>query len=470
MIPGFPERLRAALPAGVREIAAALATAGRRAYLVGGSIRDLLIGRAVTDWDLATDAHPEEVVRLFARTIPTGIAHGTVTVLPPAGGAFEVTTLRREWGYTDARRPDGVAFVADVREDLARRDFTVNAIAADLATGEIIDPAAGIGDLESRTLKAVGDARARFLEDALRPLRAARFVSQLEFELEPATRAAMALPEVHERFALLAQERIRDEILKLLASPRPSTAIEILREAGLLALFLPELDVCHGEPQNEYHRYDVYDHTLAVIDAAPSEKPVVRLAALFHDLAKPGTREEHGTKVTFYGHQTAGAEIAERALTRLRFPNELRDRVVHLVREHMFDYHPVWSDAAVRRFVRRIGPDAIADLFDLRIADVMGKGKGGYPVGLEHVRRRIESVLARRDALSVRDLAADGTDVMRVGEMPAGPGVGRVLERLLERVLADPSLNNREILLELIPALAEEETGGPPALRPDTSG
>lgn len=463
---GFPERLWASVPEGARRIAAALAGSGRRAYLVGGSLRDLLLGRPVNDWDIATDAHPGEVMRLFPGAAPTGIAHGTVTV-SAAGDAFEVTTLRREGDYSDARRPDEVVFVDDVRLDLARRDFTVNALAADLATGALIDPWGGVSDLESRTLRAVGEARARFLEDALRPLRAARFACQLEFDLDLATRAALSLPEIHERFRRLAQERVRDELLKILGAPRPSTGLEILRESGLLRLFLPELDACHGAPQNEYHRFDVYDHTLAVIDAAPAEKPVVRLAALFHDIAKPRTREVRDVRVTFYGHQNLGAEIAEEVMTRLRFPNELRDRAAHLVRHHMFDYHRGWTEAGVRRFVRRIGLEAVADLFDLRIADVVGKGMGGDPVALEELRLRIEGVLARRDALSVRDLAVDGRDVMAVGQMPPGPAVGRLLERLLERVLADPSLNRREILLEMIPALADEEDGRPPAFRPD---
>lgn len=462
MIEGFGERVRASVPQGVRAIAATLAARARRAYLVGGSLRDLLLGRDVSDWDVATDAPPEEVLRLFPQNAPTGLAHGTVTVLQE-GGAFEVTTLRRESSYSDARRPDAVEFVSDVREDLARRDFTVNAMAVDLTSGEPIDPWGGLDDLEARTIRAVGDPRARFLEDALRPLRAARFACVLEFELDPATRRALSLPEVHGRFRSLAKERIQVELTKMLAAPRPSIGFEILRESGLLRLILPELDAAYGSPQNEYHRYDVYAHTLAAVDAAPAEKPVVRLAALFHDLGKPQTREVRGVRVTFYGHQDVGAAMAHGALTRLRFSAEVRERVAHLVAQHMFDYHPGWSDAAIRRFIRRVGPDAVADLFDLRIADVVGKGMGGYPVLLEDLRDRIQAVLSRGEALSVRDLAVDGQDVMRVGALAPGPAVGRVLERLLERVLTDPALNERERLLTLIPAAADEERGGPPA-------
>jgi putative nucleotidyltransferase with HDIG domain len=255
--------------------------------------------------------------------------------------------------------------------------------------------------------------------------------------------------------------------MKILASPRPSIGFEVLRESRLLRLVLPELDSCVAAPQNEYHRLDVYDHALAAVDAAPPEKPVVRLAALFHDLGKPATREVRGARVTFHGHETRGAEIAEAALTRLRFSNATKERVVHLVRHHMFHYHAGWSGAAVRRFVRRVGVENVADLFDLRIADVIGKGMEGSLVPLEDLRRKISAEMERGVPVTVRALAVTGTDVMGACGVRPGPAVGRILDRLLERVLADPSLNRRDSLLMLAREAADElgcrGKGGDPA-------
>jgi tRNA nucleotidyltransferase (CCA-adding enzyme) len=427
---------------------------GFQAWLVGGTVRDALIGREPGgELDVATDLLPEEVTRRFERVEPIGLKHGTVLVLFD-GLRIECTTLRREGAYADARHPDRVEFTRDPEEDLARRDLTVNALAFDPVSGVLIDPHGGALDLERRVLRAVGDPRARFEEDALRPLRVARLAATLEMEPEPGTRAALG--SALERARLVAVERVRDELDRLMRAPRPSAGFELLREAGLLALWMPELARTWAVPQNRFHAYDVYVHSLYTCDAAPADKPRVRWAALLHDIGKPDTRVERGGDGTFYNHQFVGAELADRLLDRLRFPLDERAAIVHLVREHMFDYRGGWSDSGLRRWLRRVGEEAVADLFDLRIADMLGNGlKQGFPVYLEDMRARIERILAESRALKVTDLAVGGHDVMRVLGIPPGPAVREALEALLEEVLDDPARNTRERLL----ARLEERRG-----------
>ncbi len=434
-------------PAPVLAGLARLNAAGHPSYLVGGSVRDALLDRPLRGpWDVATAARPEQVSSLFSHVVPIGVPHGTVLVIEE-GVQLECTTFRREAGYRDARHPDSVEFGATLEEDLARRDFTINALAYDPSAHRLFDPEAGASDLERRLLRAVGDPLERFHEDALRPLRAARFAATLEFDLEPATRAALG--SIRDRAELLAVERVRDEFIQLMTADRSSVGFLLLGESGLLELWMPELARCRGVPQNRYHAYDVFLHSVYTCDAAPREKPRVRWAALLHDIGKPDTRVDRGPDSTFYNHQYVGAELADRLLERLRFPVEERAAIVHLVREHMFDYRPSWGDAALRRWLRRVGVEAVADLFDLRIADVLGNGlRQGFPGALEGMRERVNRLLVSREALGVNDLAVDGHDVMR--ELNIGPGrlVGQVLAALLEMVTEDPKLNQREALLE----------------------
>ena len=423
-----------------------LRAGGHQAYLVGGSVRDVLLERPQGDLlDVATDRLPAEVTAMFPRVEPIGLAHGTVLVLLERV-RLECTTFRREGEYRDARHPDHVDFTRDLRADLARRDFTLNALAFDPLSGVLVDAHGGLEDLVARRLRAVGEPLARFREDALRPVRAARLAATLELEVEEATRAALG--GVVDRARLVAVERVREELARLMQAPRPSVGYELLREAGLVELWMPELARCRGVPQNRWHAYDVYLHSLYSCDSAPAEKPAVRWAALLHDVGKPDTRAERRGEGTFYGHQIVGAEMVGRMLERLRFPGDLKAAVVHLVREHMFDYRPQWSDAALRRWVRRVGEGAVADLFDLRIADALGNSlRAGFPSQLEAMRRRIERLLAESHALTVRALAVDGRDVMRVLGTPPGPAVGRALEALLQEVLDHPERNDRERLL-----------------------
>lgn len=441
--------LIARVPADVLGLCARLRGKGKRAWIVGGCVRDLVRGVSVNDWDVATDAHPEEVMRIFPHVVPTGIDHGTVTVVVRKV-PYEVTTLRGETTYSDGRRPDSVCFVDDISADLARRDFTMNAIAIDPVEGTLIDPFAGLLDLDARVLRAVGDPVQRFSEDGLRPLRAARFAATLECEIEPATLAAIE-PTLG-TYKKVSAERIRDEWVKTMKAARPSRAFEVMRTTGMLAVTAPEMLESVGCEQNRFHAYDVWGHAMACLDACAGD-PALRIAALLHDVGKPRTRafSDKTNDWTFYDHERVGADMAWPLLTRLRFSNEERERIAHLVRNHLVCYSDDWSDAAVRRFIRRIGRERLDDLYALNRADVLGKGKDATSdlEALEKLKGRVTAVLAAGDALGVKDLAVNGHDLMRELGMKPSRELGVVLEWLLERVLEDPKRNERGALLEL---------------------
>ncbi|HEX9295790.1 MAG TPA: HDIG domain-containing protein [Polyangiaceae bacterium] len=427
-----------------------LRDAGRHGWIVGGCVRDMLLGKPVSDWDVATDARPDEVMRLFSRVIPTGIEHGTVSVIVH-GISYEVTTLRGETTYSDGRRPDAVVFVDDIAADLARRDFTINAIAIDPLAPALIDPWEGRKDLDARVLRAVGDPLERFSEDGLRVLRAARFAATLECAIDPRTRDAIA-PTLS-TYRKVSAERIRDEWVKTMRAKRPSIAFDVMRTTGILGVTLPEMLDSVGCEQNRHHAYDVWTHSMACLDACTGDPPL-RIAALLHDIGKPKTRErnEKTGDYTFYNHETVGAEMARPILERLRFSNEERERIASLVQHHLVCYSDQWSDAAVRRWIRRVSRERVEDLYALNRADLLGKGRDVEPdlEGLERLKARVAAVLAAKDALSVRELAVDGTDVMRELGIPPSRRVGEVLENLLEKIVEDPSQNDRDTLLQLI--------------------
>jgi tRNA nucleotidyltransferase (CCA-adding enzyme) len=407
------------------------------------------MGRPHTDWDLATNALPEEVMKIFPRTIPTGIDHGTVTVMV-GKEPIEVTTLRGEGAYSDGRRPDSVEFVDDLEQDLARRDFTVNAIAVDPLDLSVIDPFGGQRDIEAKRLRAVGDARARFSEDGLRVLRAARFAATLEFEIDAETFDAIS-PTL-DTFRKVSPERVRDEWVKTMKARRPSRAFDVMRRGGILGVTCPELLLGVGMEQNRFHAYDVFGHAMECMDACTGD-PILRIAALLHDVGKPATRamSEKTHDYTFYDHERVGAEIAEPICQRLRFSNEDRSRITSLVRHHLFHYSDEWSDATVRRWIRRVGKERVEDLYVLNEADVRAKGKDATDdlAALAGLRAHVERVLLLGAALSTRELRVNGHDLMQTFSRPPGPWLKRVLEALLEAVTNDPSLNERESLLRL---------------------
>jgi tRNA nucleotidyltransferase (CCA-adding enzyme) len=444
------------IPSDVLAVCQRLRQAGHQAHLVGGGVRDLLLGRPPVDFDVATSAHPDAVLALFGSryAIPTGLQHGTVTVLTGEGDArrpVEVTTFRGEGEYLDGRRPSSVHFGATLHEDLSRRDFTMNAIAYDPIDGVLTDPFGGQADLAARLVRAVGEPLARFREDGLRPMRAVRQAAQLAFTIDPPT--AQAIPGAMGSFRKVSSERVRDELFKLMGAPAPSRGVELMRDSGLLAEVMPEVLEGVDCLQNRFHRFDVYRHTLATLDSARPE-PVLRLGALLHDVGKPRARQpREGApgEYSFFKHEYVGAEMAEGICRRLKLSTAQREDVTALVANHMFFYTPDWSDGTVRRFVRRVGAERLPALLALREADIAGRGFGEDPdKETRELRERIEALASADAALQIRDLAVKGPDVMRVLGVPPGRVVGQILEQLLEKVLDDPALNERETLERLI--------------------
>jgi tRNA nucleotidyltransferase (CCA-adding enzyme) len=367
------------------------------------------------------------------------------------GTPFEVTTLRGETTYSDGRRPDSVVFVDDIAADLARRDFTVNAIAIDPLLPALIDPWNGQDDLAARVLRAVGDPVLRFSEDGLRVLRAARFAATLEYTIEPRTLAA--IEPTLATYRKVSAERVRDEWVKTMKASRPSIAFEVMRTTGILGITVPEMLESVGLEQNRHHAYDVWTHALACLDACQGDAPL-RIAALLHDVGKPRTRarSDKTNDYTFYNHEKVGAEMTGPILDRLRFSNEEKARITSLVANHLVCYSDEWSDAAVRRWIQRVSPERVEDLYALNRADLLGKGRDVTPdlAGLERLKERVAGEFAAKHALSTRDLAVDGKDVMRELGIAPSRRVGEVLEMLLEKVVEDPSLNERDRLVRLI--------------------
>jgi poly(A) polymerase/tRNA nucleotidyltransferase (CCA-adding enzyme) len=359
---------------------------------------------------------------------------------------IEVTTYRVEAGYADHRRPDEVAFTESLHEDLARRDFTMNAMAwrPTASGGELVDPFGGRADLEAKIVRAVGEPAERFAEDALRMLRAVRFATVLRMRIEP--RTADAIVTSAPLAAALSGERIQQELNKILLAERPSTGIRLLSDLGLLAVLCPELEIAKTIPQDKAVAQDVFEHSLITVDATPADL-VLRLAGLFHDVGKPETFADGH----FHQHEFVGEAIARRILRRWKYPKDVVGAVAHLIRHHMFWYQSDWTGSAVRRFIRKVGLDNIQDLFALRRADNIGSGvRTPRMYALDDLWTRVQEEIERSSAFSPSDLAIDGTDVMKELGIAPGPEVGRVIRAVFERVLDDPDLNTRERLLALV--------------------
>lgn len=439
---------------------------GFEAYLVGGAVRDMLLGKKADDWDVTTNAKPEEVMKIFRRVIPTGIDHGTVTV-HFLGQEIEVTTFRTESDYSDGRHPDKVEYAGHIEEDLSRRDFTMNAIAASLEDGHIVDPYGGVEDLKKGIIRTVGIPHERFMEDGLRPVRALRFASKLQFSIEKDTYSEIFEENVQKKIASISVERFRDELMKMMASPKPSVGLKMMEETGVLKIFMDELSVCRGCIQKDdrgYHIFDVMDHNIYACDGAPKEKPLLRLAAFLHDCGKPASKVERtveGHKINnFYNHEKYSVEIARSLMTKLKFSNAEIDYVCHLIENHMFHYESSWSDAAVRRFIVRVGLDSFDDLIDLRLADMYGKYNADVRLhnsagcaNLVELTDRVKALAAQSCALSLKDLKVNGKDLIAEG-IPAGKKLGKILNELFQTVLDDPEMNDREKLLKLAKKLA----------------
>lgn len=444
----LPSRLPISVPRELEFVARIFERSGRQCWLVGGAVRDALLGRPVDDFDLATDAPPQTVRKLFRRSIPTGIRHGTVSILR-GDYRFETTTFRRDGAYTDARHPDSVTYSGDIHDDLSRRDFTVNALAWNLIQHRFLDPHDGLGDLKQKIIRAVGTPGERFAEDALRPIRACRFASQLEFTVESGTLAALgAVPEGVRR---LSAERVWDELGKILGSPKPSIALGLFRDTGLLGIILPELDACIGTDPRGRRMRDAFDRCTDLCDRLAPDNPALRTAALFHEASPAPPRSGDTPDDTLSNPpDEAAARIAEGALRRLKTSNALRERVVRLVRHHHLHLGAPPSDSAVRRFMRHAGPDLAEDIIALgtaRAADPSSSSPASA-AALDELLRRVRGVQRRGEALSIGELGVNGRVLMEELGMRSGKPLGALLEHLLEGVLDNPALNEPGALLE----------------------
>jgi tRNA nucleotidyltransferase (CCA-adding enzyme) len=450
-------KIKLEIPEEVKNISRVLSSAKFENYLVGGCVRDLLLGRKPRDWDITTIATPEEITPLFENTFYEN-DYGTVGVVnqepkDESLRVIEITPYRLESAYSDFRRPDKVEWGTTLEDDLKRRDFTVNAMAYDIENETLIDLFEGQKDVEKKIIRTVGKPEERFAEDALRTLRALRFSAELGFVIEHETQEA-----IQKNSALLghiSKERIRDELTKIVMSDAPAFALETSSRLGLLEYISPEFLKGIGMEQNQAHAYTVWEHLLRSLEHASKKQFSlhVRLSALLHDIAKPHTRKWLNNQWTFYGHDVVGARIARNILTDLKFSKEIIEKVVKLVRWHMFfsDTEEI-SLSAVRRMVRNVGPDLIWDLMSVRAADRIGTGRPKEsPYRLRKYHSMIEEVM--RDPISVKQIKISGGDIMKITGTPAGPHIGFILEILLSEVLEDPSLNNSVYLEKRVLAL-----------------
>lgn len=439
------------IPIEVKQVAETLEQAGFEAYVVGGCTRDLMLGKTPKDWDLTTNAKPEEIQALFPEHYANN-DYGTIGVKTesedPTLKVIEITPYRTESGYSDARRPDEVTFGVSLEEDLKRRDFTINALAYRISTEELVDTYGGVEDLAARRLRAVGDADERFSEDALRMLRAVRLAAELDFMIEAETMAAITRHS--QQLSRISAERITSEFTRTIMSPTPMQGIIFMEKFGLLEQFLPELRIGIGVEQGGIHLYDVYEHLLRTMQAAADKNYslAMRLAGLFHDIAKPQTRRTGGKnkQYTFFGHEVVGAKMTKQIMDRMKFPRELTEDVVALVRWHMFFADPdEITLAAVRRTITRIGEEHIEDLLNLRVCDRIGMGRPKeQPFRFRKYKAMVDEAL--RDPISVKLLKINGDRIMELTDEKPGKRLGYVLHALLEEALDDASKNTEQYM------------------------
>lgn len=435
--------MKITLPEKVDRIIDTLMQAGYEAYAVGGCVRDSILGKEPQDWDITTSARPEEVKKIFHKTIDTGILHGTVTVMLEREG-FEVTTYRIDGKYEDSRHPKEVTFTPNLLEDLKRRDFTINAMAYNKTSG-LVDAFDGIGDLERKVIRCVGEPRERFREDALRMMRAVRFAAQLGFSIEEDTKAAIC--ELAPTLEKISAERIQVELIKLLVSDHPEE-MRTLYETGITKVMLPEFDVMMQTGQkNPHHIYTVGEHTIKALENVERDK-VLRLTMLLHDVAKPicKTMGEDGIH-HFYGHPQKGSEMARAILRRLKFDNDTIDKVCRLVAGH--DNNPPVSEKSIRRAMVRLGIEAYPAIFSVKRADILAQSDYKREQKLDYVREYEECyhrILEKGQCLALKDLAVTGKDLIEAGMKP-GPDLGKVLKELFDIVLEEPEKNTKEYLM-----------------------
>lgn len=457
------------IPPEVAKVGAALRTAGHEAYLVGGCVRDLVIGREPKDWDFTTNATPEQIQTVFPDSFYEN-DYGTVGVKTGAEDArlaiVEITPYRVESGYSDKRRPDSVQFGTSLSDDLARRDFTINALALELDEsgvhkGQIVDPYEGVKDIKDKVVRAVGNPTERFNEDALRMMRAIRLVAELGFGIDGATAEAISANKDH--LSHVSRERIRDELVRILNSSQPMNALVLAQQLGILEHIAPDLIRGIGVEQNQAHSYDVFGHLMRTLQHAADKgwNFDIRLAGLFHDVSKPETRRwsEEKKDWTFHGHEVVGSRVTKNALEDLKFSRETVNKVVKLVRWHMFFSDPDQITlSAVRRIITNVGEENIWDLLNLRICDRIGTGRPKeQPFRFRKYKAMVEQAL--RDPISVAMLKTNGGRIMERFHAKPGPKIGYTLHALLEEVLDDPTKNTEEYLDKRTGELLEMEEG-----------
>ena len=453
------------LPAEALKVLVELETAGFETYIVGGAVRDMLTKTEVKDWDFTTKAKPKEMLKLFKEAFYDN-KFGTVGIAEKHLGGkgeevLEITTFRTEEGYSDRRRPDKVSWGKSLKEDLKRRDFTINAMALKVKLkgvkpkskqrwfeAELIDPFKGQKDLEKKLVRAVGEASKRFEEDALRMMRAIRIAAQLGFTIEVKT--LKAINKNADLIKQIAKERTRDELLKIIGSDYPKDGILLLYTSGLLKHILPELIETRGVQQAGHHTKDVWNHSLDALAGCPAPDPIVRLATLLHDVGKPRVKMNRGKgkEITFYNHEVVGARMVKTVARRLKMSKRDIDLLWLLVRWHMFAYDPKMTDKAIRRFIRRVGLENINKMMMLRIGDRVGGGSKATSWRLRELQQRIGEVLYT--PMQIKDLKINGHDVMKILGIKGGPKVGKVLEKLFDEVMEDSEKNKREYLLKRI--------------------
>jgi len=436
------------IPKEVKTVISKLEKAKFHAYIVGGCVRDLLRKAEPNDWDIATNAKPNDIEKLFSKSYSDN-KFGTVTVLTSSKSPkLKVTTFRIDEKYSDGRHPDSIKYAKTIEQDLSRRDFTVNAMA--LKGKDVIDPFNGEKDLKNKAIKAVGMPQDRFSEDALRMIRAVRFACALGEGWDIEEKTKNAIKKHVKLFKVISQERIREELMKIIMSDKAFEGIDLLRELGLLKYIIPELEEGYKVGQNKHHIYDIYDHNLRCLKYAAKKdyNKYVRLAALLHDVGKPKTKRGNGLNSTFYGHEIVGAKMARQILERLKFSKKDIEKVVRLVRYHLFYYNVgEVSESSVRRLVRQVGMENIEELLQVRYCDRIGSGcPKAIPYKLRHLKYLIEKV--SHDPASVNKLKIDGNDIMKILKTGGGPKVGQILDILLGQVLSYPKMNEKKILIQ----------------------
>ncbi|QQG47829.1 MAG: HD domain-containing protein [Candidatus Woesebacteria bacterium] len=442
------------LPAEVTKILEKFQDAHFEIYVVGGAVRDLLMGRKVDDWDFTTNATPLEIQKIFPESYYDN-SFGTVGVAVENQNPYEITTFRTEDSYSDKRRPDKVSWGKTLEEDLKRRDFTINAMAIDPSL-RMIDLYKGKEDLKNKLIRAVGDPHECFSEDALRMMRAIRIASELHFQIDEKTWDAIK----DNSFLIdrISRERVRDELLKIVVAPYPDHGILLLKDSGLLRLILPELEKGFGVEQKSIKRHHIYDvgtHSVMSLKYCKSNDPITRFATLIHDIGKPQTfkKLESGV-ITFYNHEVVGAHIAKRIAERLRFSRKDSDKLYKLVRWHQFSVGEGQTDSAIRRFIRHVGLENVSDMLDLRVADRLGGGATETSWRLEEFKKRLVEV--QKQPFSVHDLKIDGVDVMKELGIKPGPKVGEILNSLFKEVEEKKIENERQVLLKQLSLLRHQ--------------